>query len=128
MIFCALKCEDSESAYGLAMHVITMWQYLYSCTSESSCAISHDTITFTHVPRVLHFSAFLSHNLPYALSLTPSTVQKTINSHSTAVIHAMHLLQLYRHRITVRVFCIHSLHPAICSWVAPVLQECITFN
>ena len=33
--------------------------------------------------RVLHFIAFLFHNLPYALSLTPSTVRKTINSHST---------------------------------------------
>ena len=75
--------RTAESAYGLAMHVIAMRQYLYSCTSESSCAISHDTITFTHVARVLHFSAFLSHNLPYAFSLTPSTVQKAINSHST---------------------------------------------
>ena len=74
----------AESAYGLAMHVIYSYAAtLYSCTSESSCAISHDTITFTHVPRVLHFSAFLSYNLPYALSLTLSMVQKTINSHST---------------------------------------------
>ena len=74
----------AESAYGLAMHVIYSYvAILYSCTSESSCAISHDTITFSHVPRVLHFSAFLSQNLPYALSLTFSTVQKTINSHST---------------------------------------------
>ena len=60
-----------------------MWQYYYTVAQESSCAISHDTITFTHVPRVLHFNAFLSHNLPYALSLTLSTVLKTINSHST---------------------------------------------
>ena len=53
-----------ESAYSLAMHVIAMCQY-YNCTSESS---SDDTITFTHnILRVLHFSAFLSHNLPYAL-------------------------------------------------------------
>ena len=51
--------------------------------SESSYAISYDAISFTHVPRVLHFSAFLSHNLPYALSLTHSTIWKTINSHST---------------------------------------------
>ena len=40
----------------------------------------------------------------------------------------MHLLQLYRHCITVRVFSIHSLHPAISSLVAFVLQECVTFN
>ena len=57
----------AESAYGLAMHVIPMRQY-YNTVAESSCAISHDdTITFTHVLRVLHFSAFLSHILPYAL-------------------------------------------------------------
>ena len=75
----------AESAYGLAMHVANSYAtiLLYSCTSESSCAISHDTITFTNVPKVLHFNVFLSHNLPYALSLTLSTVQKTINSHST---------------------------------------------
>ena len=60
-----------------------MWPYYNSYTSESSRAISHDTTTFTHVLRVLHFNAFLSHNLPYAPALTPSTVQKTINSHST---------------------------------------------
>ena len=73
-----------ESAYGLAMHVIAMRQYyIYNCILESSCAISHDTITFTHVPRVLHFSAVFSYNLPHALSLSLSTVQKSINSHST---------------------------------------------
>ena len=80
MIFCALKCKDSRISLW---HVIAMLQYyIYSCTSKSSYAISNDTVTFTHVLRVLHFSGFLSHNLPYAFLLTPSTVQKTINSHS----------------------------------------------
>ena len=74
-----------ESAHRLAMHVANSYVaiLLYSCTEESSCAIYHDTITFTHVPKVFHFIAFLSHNLPYALSPTPSKVQKPINSHST---------------------------------------------
>ena len=61
----------AESAYSLAMHVIAMCQcYNYTVALQSSRAISHDTITSTHVLRFLHFSAFLSHNLPYALSLT----------------------------------------------------------
>ena len=84
MMFCALKCEDSRISLWFSNACNSYVAILYSCTSESSCAISHDTITFTHVSKVLHFNAFLSHNLPYALSLTLSTVQKTINSHSTS--------------------------------------------
>ena len=77
MIFCALKCEGSGISLWVSVAIL-----LYSCTYESSCAISHDTITFSHVPRVEHFNAFLSPNLPYALSPTLS-ILKTINSHST---------------------------------------------
>ena len=73
----------AESAYGLAMHVANSYAAILSYSCKSSCAISHDTITFTHVLKVLHFNAFLSHNLPYALSPTLSMVPKTINSHST---------------------------------------------
>ena len=50
--------------------------------------------------------------LPYALSLTPSIVQKTINSHST-----LHSRYSCHASVTtagiVRVFSIYSLHPAI---------------
>ena len=63
------------------------------------------------MPRVLHFSAFLSHNLPLC-SFTNSL--KTIALFIT-VINAMHLLQLYSHCITVRVFSIHSREMGNCS-------------
>ena len=59
----------AESAYGLAMHVIAMWQYYNTVALQNHhVPISHDdTVTFTHVLRVLQFSAFLSHILPYAI-------------------------------------------------------------
>ena len=52
----------AESGYGLAMHDLSIvLEVLYSCTSESSCAICHDIITChaIYAPRVLHFSAFI---------------------------------------------------------------------
>ena len=60
-----------------------MRQYYYTVALKYHHVQFHDAITFTHVPKVLHVNTFLSQNLPYALSLTLSTVQKTINSHST---------------------------------------------